>query len=258
VAVVGARKPTPYGEAVAESLAGDLAAAGVTVVSGLARGIDAAAHRGALDAGGCTLAVLGSGVDVIYPPEHGGLAQRVLASGGAIVSQFPDGTRPQRHHFPMRNWTMAALSDAVVVVEAAQGSGSLITADAALSLGRDVLAVPGSVFSPLSVGCHQLLRDGAALAQNARDVLACLGRSIEVLDDPLKAPSRLGLETVAPRDGLIAHLSDTLPMNAEELARKLAVGFPEVLARLSRLELEGIVARQGSGYVRLVRRRGTG
>ena len=175
VAIVGSRRPSPYGEAVAEQLGTDLARARVIVVSGLALGIDAAAHRGALNGGGITIAVMGTGVDVVYPAAHSRLAEEILAAGGALVSQFPDGTIPRRQNFPARNWTMAALSDAVVVVEAGEGSGALITAEAALHLHKEVMAVPGSVFSALSVGTHGLLRDGAGLVQNARDVLAVLG-----------------------------------------------------------------------------------
>ena len=254
MAVVGSRRPTPYGEAVAERLGADLAAAGVVVVSGLARGIDAAAHRGALDAGGVTVAVLGTGVDVVYPAENAGLAAEIVGRGGALVSEFADGTPPRHGHFPKRNWTMAAISELVVVVEAAEGSGALITAEAALALGREVMAVPGSVFSPQSVGAHQLLRDGAGLVQNARDVLAVLGRGQEVLDDPLLPPSRLGLAAPVRRDGLLGHLSETLPVTAAELARKLGLGFAEALARLTALELEGSVLRRGEGYVRKLRR----
>jgi DNA processing protein len=254
VAIVGARRPTPYGEAVAERLASDLAAAGVVIISGLARGIDSAAHRGALEAGGITVAVLGTGVDVVYPAENAALAVEVLKRGGALVSEFADGTPPRRDHFPRRNWTMAALSEVVVVVEAAEGSGALITAEAALALDREVMAVPGSVFSPLSVGAHQLLRDGAGLVQNARDVLAALGHSQEVLDDPLRLPGRLGVTSPAGRDGLLRHLSDTLPISAATLARKLGLGFAEALARLTAMELEGSVARRGEGYIRRIRR----
>ena len=254
VAVVGARRPTPYGEAVAERLAADLAGAGVVVVSGLARGIDAAAHRGSLAAGGVTVAVLGTGVDIVYPAQNAALAAEVLERGGALVSEFADGTPPRRAHFPRRNWTMAAISDLVVVVEAGEGSGALITAEAALALDRDVMAVPGSVFSPLSVGCHQLLRDGAGLVQNARDVLAALGRGQEVLDDPLRPPARLGAAAPSPRDGILAHLSESTPTTAAELARRLGLGFAEALARLTALELDGSARRRGEGYVRIIRR----
>ena len=197
MAVVGSRRPTPYGEAVSERLSADLAEQGVVILSGLALGVDAAAHQGALSAGGCTAAVMGTGVDVIYPAANTDLARRILEGGGALLSAFPDGTPPRRDHFPRRNWTLAALSDLVIVVEAAEGSGALITAEAALSLGKEVMAVPGSVFSPLSVGCHQLLRDGAGLVQNSRDVLGALGSLPEVLDDPLRPPARLGIEVTA-------------------------------------------------------------
>jgi DNA processing protein len=224
----------------------------VVVVSGLALGIDSAAHEGALLGDGCTVAVLGTGVDVVYPASNVGLVDRILAAGGTLVSQFPDGTRPQRGNFPRRNWTMAALSDLVVVVEAAVGSGALITADAALAQDRTVLAVPGSIFSALSVGCHQLLRDGAGLVQNARDVLAELHGPTAVLDDPLAAPDRLGLEVSSAqgRDALLPHLSDALPVDPGDLARRLGLAFSDVVARLTRLELDGVVRRTGAGYVR--------
>src|SRR3989441_6574641 len=171
VAMVGSRRPSPYGEAVAEQLGLELARAGVVVISGLALGIDAAAHRGALNGGGVTVAVMGTGVDVIYPAGNGVLADAILAAGGALVSQFPDGTAPRRHNFPARNYTMAALSDVVVVVEAAEGSGALITAEAALDLHKEVMAVAGRVFSPLFVRAHQVRRDHPRRVQIARDVL---------------------------------------------------------------------------------------
>lgn len=254
MAIVGSRRASPYGEAVAEQLAADLGRAGVIVISGLAIGIDAAAHRGALVSGGVTVAVMGTGVDVVYPAAHARLADDIIAAGGALVSQFPNGTAPRRHNFPARNWTMAALSDAVVVVEAAVGSGALITADAALELHKEVMAVPGSVFSPLSVGAHSLLRDGAGLVQNARDVLAALGATQEVLDDPLSPPEGLGFHPQAGRDGILVYLSDVLPLSAAEIARKLQLPVAEVLARLTALELDGAVRRHQDGYTRALRR----
>ena len=253
-AIVGSRRPSPYGEAVAEQLALELARAGVIVISGLALGIDAAAHRGALNAGGVTVAVLGTGVDLIYPTAHTVLAEAIVAGGGALVSQFPDGTAPRRHNFPARNHTIASLSDVVVVVEAAEGSGALITAEAALDLHKEVMAVPGSVFSPLSVGTHGLLRDGAGLVQNARDVLAALKLGGEVLDDPLRAPQGLGIHLRPERDGILFHLSDVLALNASEIARKLGLPISEVLGRLTALELDGAVRRHQGGYVRALRR----
>jgi DNA processing protein len=254
VAIVGSRRPSPYGEAVAEQLGTDLARAGVVVVSGLALGIDGAAHRGALNGGGITVAVMGTGVDVVYPAAHSRLADEILAAGGALVSQFPDGTIPRRQNFPARNWTMAAISDVVVVVEAGEGSGPLITSEAALHLHKEVMAVPGSVFSPLSVGTHGLLRDGAGLVQNARDILAVIGRGGEVLDDPLLPPERLQFALRPERDGIVAHLSDVLALSAADIARKLQLPVPEVLGRLTALELDGAVRRQEAGYVRALRR----
>ncbi len=238
----------------AEQLAFDLAKAGVVIVSGLALGIDAAAHRGALAAGAVTVAVMGTGVDVVYPAANSRLAEEIVAGGGALVSQFPDGTQPRRHNFPARNYTMAALSDVVVVVEAAEGSGALITAEAALDLHKEVMAVPGSVFSPLSVGAHGLIRDGAGLVQNARDVLAVLRLGGEVLDDPLSPPKRLGFALPAERDGILSHLSDVLALNAAEIARKLGLPVAEVLGRLTALELEGAVRRRPDGFVKALRR----
>jgi DNA processing protein len=254
VAIVGSRRPSPYGEAVAEQLATDLARSGVVVVSGLALGIDASAHRGALNGGGATVAVMGTGVDVVYPASHSRLAEEILAGGGALVSQFPDGTIPRRQNFPARNWTMAAISDVVVVVEAGEGSGALITSEAALHLHKEVMAVPGSVFSPLSVGTHGLLRDGAGLVQNARDILAVIGLTREVLDDPLLPPERLGFALRPERDGILAHLSDVLALSAADIARKLQLPVSEVLGRLTALELDGAVRRQEAGYVRALHR----
>jgi len=173
IAIVGSRMATSYGLAVAERLAADLAARGVTVVSGLARGIDSAAHRGALRAGGRTIAVLGSGVDVIYPPENRRLAAEI-ESRGAVVSQFEPGTRPLSGHFPARNRVIAGLALGVVVVEAAEKSGSLITAGLAGDLGREVMAVPGLLTSAQSVGAHRLIQDGAALIQGWEDVVSLL------------------------------------------------------------------------------------
>jgi DNA processing protein len=162
IAIVGSRRATPYGLEVAAMLARDLAARGVTIVSGFARGIDSAAHRAALEAGGRTVAVLGCGIDVAYPPENRRLADEVAARG-ALVTQFPPGTAPLPYHFPTRNRTLAALALGVVVVEAAERSGSLSTAGFAADLGREVYAVPGKITSPTSAGVHRLLRDGARL-----------------------------------------------------------------------------------------------
>ena len=169
VAIVGARRATPYGVEMAERLGGDLARRGVTIVSGLARGIDTAAHRGALRAGGRTIAVLGCGVDVTYPRENARLAAEI-AERGALVSEFPAGTPPLPQHFPLRNRVIAGLALGVVVVEAAARSGSSITAGWAADLGREVMAVPGRVTSEMSRGCHALIKDGATLVESWEDI----------------------------------------------------------------------------------------
>ena len=177
VAVVGSRAGSAYALAVAERLAADLASHGVTIVSGLARGVDSAAHRGALAAQGSTIAVLGSGADIIYPSEHKALAAEIIASGtaSAIVSELAPGTPPQPHFFPRRNRIISGLARAIVVIEAGERSGSLITARCALEQGRDVLAVPGNVLNGRNRGGHALLRDGAKIVEGADDILEELG-----------------------------------------------------------------------------------
>jgi DNA processing protein len=170
IAIVGSRRATPYGMQVASRLASELAARGVTIVSGLARGIDAAAHRAALEAGGRTLAVLGCGIDVVYPPEHARLTDAIAAQG-AVLTQFAPGTPPLPYHFPARNRTLAALALGVVVVEAAAKSGSLTTAGFAADLGREVFAVPGKITALNSTGVHRLLKDGARLVEDWTDIV---------------------------------------------------------------------------------------
>jgi DNA processing protein len=176
IAIVGARQATAYGVEVAETLAADLAARGVTIVSGLARGIDTAAHRGALAAGGRTLAVLGHGIAHLYPPENRALAD-AIATRGALLSQFPASVGPLPYHFPARNRTLAGLALGVVVVEAAERSGALITAGLAGDLGREVFAVPGRITSATSRGTNGLIRDGARLVQHWTDIVTELGES---------------------------------------------------------------------------------
>jgi DNA processing protein len=176
IAIVGSRQATVYGVEVAETLAADLAARGVTIVSGLARGIDTAAHRGALAAGGRTLAVLGHGIAHVYPPENRGLAEAIVEHG-ALLSQFPPTIGPLAYHFPARNRTLAGLALGVVVVEAAERSGALITAGLAGDLGREVFAVPGRITSAASRGTNGLIRDGARLVEHWSDIVAELGES---------------------------------------------------------------------------------
>lgn len=245
VAMVGARDATPAGLAVSRRLALGLAEAGLTVVSGMAVGIDGAAHAGALDAGGHTIAVLGSGVDVIYPRSHRDLARDIAASG-AVISEFPPGTPPLAGHFPLRNRIISGLARAVVVVEAHERSGSLITARLALEQGRDVLAVPGGVASGRHRGCHALIKDGARLVETVGDILDELGWGATNGFGPNpadKPPFVSDLESV-----MAAGESYGLDDLAERTGRPAA----ELLADLGRLEVVGRVTRVGAGcFVRL-------
>jgi DNA processing protein len=256
VTIVGARRASAYGLRIAERLARDLAAAGVTVVSGMAIGIDAAAHRGALAAGGTTVAVLANGPDVVYPARHGALYGRILASGAA-VSEYRPGTTAKRWCFPARNRLMAALATVVVIVEAAQPSGSLITADEAARVGRTVGAVPGSVEARVAAGTNALLADGAHVIRDARDVLDLL----------------FGVGAVAPGAGIGAGgsssdrrllgaaldrgLRDVLDLveTGSETVDAIAVGGAitprEAAIALARLELLGYVeVAPAGGFVR--------
>ncbi len=243
IAIVGSRAASAYGEETAVRLASDLAARGLVIVSGLARGIDAAAHRGALAAGGRTVAVLGCGSDVVYPPEHAALMEQVVRSG-AVVSEFPPGTPPLPRHFPRRNRIISALSLGVVVVEARQRSGALITADCALEQGREVMAVPGSVLSERHRGSHTLLKSGAALIETADDVLQALG----LAGGPGAAPGSAGVQ-----DPLLALMDAGESCSLDALATASGCDVATLLPRLLELELEGLVRRlPGGRFVRSV------
>lgn len=237
VAVVGARSCSPYGAAVARMLGRELAAAGLVVVSGLARGIDSEAHRGALDAGGLTVAVLGCGIDRDYPAAHADLARRVAADG-LLVSEYAPGVEPAPWRFPARNRIIAGLSGAVVVVEARERSGALITADLALEEGREVLAVPGEITSALSAGTNRLLRAGATAATSTADVLEALG----LAPPPASAPT---LAEAARK--VWGRLRDG-PAAADELARALGLPAGELAQVLAELELEGLVVEADGLY----------
>ena len=235
VAIVGARAASSYGLSVAERLAADLAGAGVNVVSGMARGVDSAAHRGALGASGTTVAVLGSGVDVVYPPEHAPLAD-AIAAAGVVISELVPGTPPLPMFFPLRNRIISGLSRAVVVIEAGERSGSLITARMALEQGRDVLAVPGNVLSGRNRGAHGLLRDGAKIVESADDILEELGmarpgaRAQGACDDPI-----------------LACLTPGEPSDLDAISERTGLSATRLLARLFELELHGAVVRVGGG-----------
>jgi DNA processing protein len=238
VAMVGSRAASPYGLAVAERLAADLAERGIVVVSGLARGVDSAAHRGALAGGGPTIAVLGSGADVIYPPEHASLA-RDIAATGLVLSELVPGTPPLKPFFPLRNRIISGLSRAVVVIEAGEKSGSLITARSALDQGRDVLAVPGNVLSSRNRGAHALLRDGAKIVEGADDILEELGMTEKGVVKRGTTPFR--------DDPVLSSLTPGEPADLDAIAERSGIAPARLLPRLFELELQGLVARAGGG-----------
>jgi DNA processing protein len=249
LAVVGARRASRRGLADARWLAEGLVRAGLCVTSGLALGIDGAAHRAALDAGGATLAVLGAGVDVPYPRFHAGLAEAVAARG-LLVSEWPPGTRPARHHFPRRNRLISGLSLGVVVVEAGERSGSLITARLAAEQGREVFALPATARDPGGAGCHRLIRDGAVLVRDLDDVLAELPEALR--PPPPAAPSpRSCAKSTAPPDPVLAEL-DPDGTTVEALVVRTGLDVAVLAARLTELELDGRLAREGDRIVPLL------
>jgi DNA processing protein len=259
LAIVGSRNPTAQGRDTAHDLAEYLAGRGLVITSGLALGIDSAAHRGALMAQGTTLAVLGSGVDVVYPRSNRSLSVEIRQQG-ALVSGFPLGTPPRRENFPQRNAIIAALSLGTLVVEAARRSGSLITARQALDCGREVFAIPGSIYSPLSRGCHELIRQGAKLTETAHDILSELNFSA-FFANQTAAPE--GREKEVPREGGMDKdhkiLLDALGFDPADLdVLVVRTGFkPEAVSSMMLiLELEGHVqAAPGGRYSRVVRSR---
>jgi DNA processing protein len=239
VAIVGARSCSSYGAGVARELARELARAGVVVVSGLARGIDGEAHRGTLEGGGRTVAVLGCGIDRDYPRSHSELARRIREHG-AVVSEYPPGVEPAPWRFPARNRIIAGLCAATVVVEARERSGALITADFALELGRDVFAVPGEITSALSAGTNDLLRQGAAPLLSAGDVLEALGLESAVRQLP----------PLSPAGSQVLRLLADGARDADEIARASGRTTAEVAAVLVELELAG-VASEADGLYRV-------
>ncbi len=273
LAMVGSRSPTASGRQTAQEFAAFLAQAGLTITSGLALGIDAASHEGALRAGGRTVAVLGSGLDQLYPPENVALAARIAAQG-AVLSEYPPGTPPLRAHFPRRNRLISGLTLGTLVVEATRRSGSLITARLAGEQGREVFAIPGSIHNPLAGGCHQLIKNGAKLVETGQDVLDEFGMA----PPRGEAPSRdtaLSRSFYTPRQALTASpeasepvggqapkldkdykiLLDALgfePSSIDSLVDRTGIASPAVASMLLILELEGTVGLQSDGrYMRL-------
>ncbi len=249
VAIVGSRAATNYALDVGRRLAAELAERGLVVCSGLARGVDSAAHRGCLDAGGATIAVLGSGVDRIYPSEHEELAEHISADG-AVVSELGPGGAPLPEHFPLRNRIISGMSLAVVVVEANEKSGSLITARCALEQGRDVMAVPGSVLSGRNRGSHSLLKDGAKVVETADDILEELGW----VSSPALMQTRDISRSRVEADPLLARMDPGEEYQLDALVATTGLGPAKLLTRLMELELQGqVVAAAGGRFTRLVR-----
>lgn len=245
VGIVGTRRATSYGTDMAARIAADLAAAGVTVISGLALGIDTVAHRASLDAGGRTVAVFGCGLDTIYPPRNRGLAERIVASG-ALVSEYPIGTRPDARNFPVRNRLISGLSRGVVVVEAPIKSGALITTTFAADQGRDVYAVPGSALSSASAGCHALIRDGATLVTDASQILEEL--NVEAMQQ--HAQVRMVMpDTDAER--ILFAIVGAEPRHIDELAHESGLAIHVTSGTLLAMELKGLLRQTGAQhYVR--------
>ena len=249
VAIVGTRHATPYGRGQAERMAYGLAKAGVTVVSGLARGIDTAAHRGAIDGGGRTLAVFGSGLKHLYPPENAGLAEEILSSG-AWLSEFHPETKPHSGTFPQRNRLISGLTHATLVIEAPERSGSLITARMAGEQGREVLALPGPVTSRASEGTNLLIRDGARLVRHVEDVLEALGPlASPVAVEGGRAVHQAAEALLNDRERLVLDTIGTEATGIDGIVQRTGLAVQQVLATISVLELRKLIRRLSSQYV---------
>lgn len=245
LAIVGSRNPTPQGQANARQFAQALSKSGVCIVSGLALGVDGAAHEGALEGGSPTVAVVGTGLDRVYPKRHLNLAHRIAAQG-ALVSEYPLGTPPLAAHFPQRNRLISGLSQGTLVVEAAVQSGSLITARLAAEQGREVFAIPGSIHAPQSRGCHALIRQGAKLVESANDIL-------EDLRVPTRQASLIDSFENGPEDGLLEALGHD-PVSLDALQARTGLDTATLQARLLELELEGHIGRLPGGLLQRLNR----
>lgn len=244
VAIVGSRAATTVALEMAGQLAEGLASRGVTVVSGLARGVDSAAHRGALRGGGRTIAVLGSGLDTIYPPEHRGLATQIT-DAGLLISEYPPEAPPNAFHFPLRNRLISGLSRAVVVIEASEKSGSLITASYALNQGRDVMAVPGNPLSGRNRGGHALIRDGAKIVESADDIVVELGLGAPVTPDAEQQVSNS--KSGVSGDPVLRAMDPGYPYDLDQLVAASGLDGARLLPRLLDLELHGSIRRAPGG-----------
>ena len=249
--IIGSRKPSSYGVEVTRKLAGEIADRGVPIVSGGARGIDGLAHARALERGGVTLAVTGSGLGLAYPPEHRVLFEAIEAKGG-LVTEFIPGTVPRRNHFPARNRILAGLCDALLVTEASQSSGTLITAGFAADQGREVLAVPGSILSGKSRSCHDLIRDGAILIESVDDIPGIPPR---VLATPLQGQvDGEGLADLDPQDRAILQCLENAPRTLDGLIQACGYGREPLSLRLAILQNQGLICLNRGLYTRTVRR----
>ncbi len=248
VAMVGSRNPTPAGRGTAIDFSRHLAAAGLAITSGLAIGIDSACHQGALDAGGQTIAVTGTGPDRIYPGRNKNLACRI-AETGAIVSEYPTGTSPRPENFPRRNRIISGLAMGTLVVEAASRSGSLITAQHALEQGREVFAIPGSIHNPLSRGCHKLIRQGAKLVETADDIISELHPLAAIYKDSTQVTNNKELNTANLDHGSLRILEEMgySPVPIDEIISKSGLTAEEVSSMMLFLELQGSVASSPGG-----------
>lgn len=256
IAVVGSRNPTPSGRGSAFDFSRELAAAGFVVTSGLALGVDSAAHQGALAAPGKTIAVLGTGIDQVYPQRNKQMADQIIQSGGALVSEFPLGTTALPANFPQRNRVISGLSYGTLVVEAAPRSGSLITARYAIQQNREIFAIPGSIHNPLAKGCHQLIREGAKLVDDARDIVEELQGFLKLqwqqldLDKVADEPQQSEIVATEEESIILGQLGyEATPI--DEIAERTELPVGDVMACLLTLELKGLVANVGTGYMRL-------
>ncbi len=254
IGIVGSRKPSPAGNTMAKMFATDLADSGFVITSGLALGVDSQAHEGAVKVGGKTIAVLGTGIDKIYPLRNRLLAERIIESGGAIVSEFPIGTAALAQNFPQRNRIISGLSAGVLVVEAAIKSGSLITARYALQQNREVFAIPGSINNPLARGCHSLIKDGAKLVECSQDIVDELSGFLGLASEHLVSHGKHAPKPHAPselEEIVLEHL-DFANTSIDTLAQRCELSVGDIMSVLLTMELKGLVSSTGNGYMRIV------
>ncbi len=253
ISIVGSRRATRYGKMVAERLAGDLARMGITVISGLAYGIDAAAHKGTLAAGGRTIAVLGCGVDVVYPRAHAKLYEQIV-SAGALVSEFPMGCQPDAAFFPLRNRVISGLSLGTLVAEAPRKSGALITANHALEQGREVFAVPGDIYSPYSEGCHQLIKDGAKLVENVYDIIGELQDAFKYRQSDAQPDTSRAEQPTVPLSAdekEVFNFLSMMPEHIDDIAEECGLTAARVASALMTLEIKGLIEQvPGKRFIR--------